>query len=228
MYAQSVERDTGFALGVMSLGYAYSTLGEQEKAVEYMQRYIRMAPDQPDPRASYADILVRAGRYDEALEQYRAALAIKADYWYAVREIGTVYLIKGRLHDAERQFEEAVRMLPPSMATEAGMLRLRGVLDIQRGHYGDAVALFRAAGAIDSSFINQAYPMALSPEQARTIRRSTRGHRQHLCGDRAAGADGDAVHGGVSSDACTGVHRRGETGYCEGGVHGGAGELPPH
>jgi tetratricopeptide (TPR) repeat protein len=162
LYAQSVQRDTGFALGVMSLGYAYSTLGEQEKAVEYMQRYIHMAPDQPDPRASYADILVRAGRYDEALEQYRAALAIKADYWYAVREIGTVYLIKGRLRDAERQFEEAMRMLPPNAATESGMLRLRGVLDIQRGRYGDAVARIRAAQIVDSSFINQAYQLAFA------------------------------------------------------------------
>jgi tetratricopeptide (TPR) repeat protein len=162
LYSQSVERDTGFALGVMSLGYTYSTLGEQERAVEYMQRYILMAPDQPDPRASYADILVRAGRYDEALEQYRAALTIKADYWYAVREIGTVYLIKGRLHEAERQFEDAVRMLPPSMATEAALLRLRGAVDIQRGTFEDALALFRAAQAIDSSYLNQSYPMALS------------------------------------------------------------------
>lgn len=161
-YAQSVERDSAFALGVMSLGYAYSTLGEQDRAVEYMQRYIRMAPDQPDPRASYADILVRAGRYEEALEQYRAALAIKPDYWYAVREIGTVYLIKGRLLDAERQFEEATHMLPPSSATESGMLRVRGVFDIQRGQYGDAVARLRAAVLVDSSHINGAYQLALA------------------------------------------------------------------
>lgn len=161
-YAQSVERDTGFALGVMSLGYAYSTLGEQDRAVEYMQRYIRMAPDQPDPRASYADILIRAGRYEEALEQYRAALAIKPDYWYAVREIGTVYLIKGRLRDAERQFDEAAHMLPPNAATESGMLRMRGVLDIQRGQFGDAVARLRAAQIVDSSFMNQAYQLAFA------------------------------------------------------------------
>jgi tetratricopeptide (TPR) repeat protein len=162
MYSQSVERDTGFTLGVMSLGYSCSILGEQDRAVEYMQRYIRMAPDQPDPRASYADILVRAGRYDEALEQYRAALTIKSDYWYAVREIGTVYLIKGRLRDAERQFENAVRMLPTSMATEAALLRSRGAVDLQRGKFDAALALFQAAQAIDSSYLNQSYPMALS------------------------------------------------------------------
>lgn len=162
MYERSVACDSGYALGVMSLGYAYSTLGQQEKAVAAMKWYIQMAPDQPDPRASYADILVRAGRYEEALEQYRAALAIRADYWYAVREIGTVYLIKGRLHDAEHQFEQSAHMLPAGTPIEAGMLRVRGVLDIQRGRYGDAVASLRAVLLVDSSFVNQAYQLALA------------------------------------------------------------------
>lgn len=162
MYAASVERDTGFALGVMSLGYTYSILGEQEKAVEFMQRYIRMAPNEPDPHASYADILVRAGRYDEALQQYREALEVKPDYWYAVREIGTVYQIQGRLRDAERQYEAAVKMLPPSMAAEAGLLRLRGALDLQRGRYDDAIALFHAARAVDANALEHAYALVIA------------------------------------------------------------------
>jgi len=153
LYSQGVKQDTGFALGIMSLGYAYSVLGEQKKAVEYMQRYIRMAPQEPDPLASYADLLMRAGQYDEALEQYQKALQVKPDYWYAVREIGTVYLVKGRLRDAERQFEEAVKLLPATMQSEAGLMRLRGVIDLQRGRYEDAIQLFRAVHAIDSTYV---------------------------------------------------------------------------
>ena len=76
MYEEGLKYDTAFALGMMSLGYAHSILGDQNKAVEYMQRYIRMAPQEADPLASYADILVRAGRYDEALEHYRKALTV--------------------------------------------------------------------------------------------------------------------------------------------------------
>lgn len=152
-YAEGVKRDTGFALGVMSLGYAYSILGDQDNAVAYMQRYIRMAPQEADPRASYADILVRAGRYDEALEQYRTSLELKPDYWYSVREIGSVYAIQGRLRDAEQQFEESMRLLPQNVMKEAGLLRLRAYLDNQRGAHEDAVAQLRASLVIDSSFI---------------------------------------------------------------------------
>jgi superkiller protein 3 len=153
LYSQGVKQDTGFALGIMSLGYAYSVLGDQKKAVEYMQRYIRMAPQEPDPLASYADLLMRAGQYDEALEQYQKALEVKPDYWYAVREIGTVYLVKGRLRDAERQFEEAVKLLPATMQREAGLMRLRGIIDLQRGRYEDAITLFQAVHAIDSTYV---------------------------------------------------------------------------
>jgi len=153
MYEEGLKYDTAFALGMMSLGYAHSILGDQDKAVEYMQRYIRMAPQEADPLASYADILVRAGRFDEALEQYRKALTVRPDYWYAVREIGTVYLIKGKLRDAERQFEMATKLLPVNTQSEANLLRLRAMVDLQRGSYEDAVAMYRAARAIDSSYV---------------------------------------------------------------------------
>jgi tetratricopeptide (TPR) repeat protein len=167
MYSDGFDRDTSFALNVMSLGYAHSVLGDQGKAVTYMQQYIRMAPMEPDPLASYADILMRAGRYDEALENYRKALTVKPDYWYAVREIGTVYLIKGRLREAEKQFEEAFRLLPSNPRMEAGMLKSRGVLDFQRGRYGDAIALFRASLAIDSTYLGVAGGLVSALAKAR-------------------------------------------------------------
>ena len=149
-YRKAVGADSEYAQAVMSLGYAYSTLGDQQKAVELMQRYIRLAPDAADPRASYADLLVRAGRYDEALEQYRKALELKPDYWYAVREIGTVYSILGRLKEAEEQFHRSLALLPPGPEIEAAHLVADASLDFKRGKYTEASAEFRRALGIDS------------------------------------------------------------------------------
>lgn len=149
-YEKAVGADSGYAQAVMSLGYAYSTLGNQQKAVELMQRYIRLAPDAADPRASYADLLVRAGRYDEALEQYRKALERKPDYWYAVREIGTVYSILGRLKEAEEQFHRSLSLLPPGPEIEAAHLVADASLDYKRAKYREASAQFRRALGIDS------------------------------------------------------------------------------
>jgi tetratricopeptide (TPR) repeat protein len=150
-YGKAVGADSGYAQAVMSLGYAYSTLGNQQKAVELMQRYIRLAPDAADPRASYADLLVRAGRYDEALEQYRKALELKPDYWYAVREIGTVYSILGRLKEAEVQFHRSLSLLPPGPEIEAAHLVADASLDNKRGKFREASARFLRALGIDSA-----------------------------------------------------------------------------
>ncbi len=156
-----LEADTGFSQAVMSIGYAYSTLGNQEKAVGYMQRYIRMAPDAADPRASYADLLVRAGRYQDALEQYRASLALKPDYWYAEQEIGRVYMTLGRLRAAEEQFDRMLRLLPDNGRHEAIRLRIRGFIALSRARREDAVILFRQSADRDSSLLNVGYGLCV-------------------------------------------------------------------
>lgn len=170
MYERAVQADTGFALGVMSLGYAYSNLGEQDKAVSYMQRYIRMAPDAADPRASYADILLRAGRYDDALEQYRISLLRKPDYWYAVRQIGIIYALQGRLLDAGREFDRSVDMVPAGPATIAVRARLFAYLELQRGAYEEAVRKSQQSIAVDSSLLGGAFNLAYALAKLKRFR----------------------------------------------------------
>jgi tetratricopeptide (TPR) repeat protein len=151
MYRRSIEVDTGFATGVMSLGYAYSSLGDQEKAVTYMQRYINMAPGAADPYASYADLLLRAGRYDEALEQYQRSLKEKPDYWYAFQQIGRIDIMLGQLKEGRRQVEHAMSLVPPTPVVRSAMVRLDGELALLRGQYPAAVALFEQVLTSDTA-----------------------------------------------------------------------------
>ena len=149
-YQKAVDADSNYAQAVMSLGYAYSSLGDQQKGLEQMQRYIRLAPDAADPRASYADLLVRAGRYDEALEQYQKSLELKPDYWYAIRETGNVYAILGRLEEAAQELHASLRLLPGGPSIEAQHLLVDGQLNMLRRKYEDAAEEFRGALRIDS------------------------------------------------------------------------------
>jgi tetratricopeptide (TPR) repeat protein len=132
-----------------------------------MQRYIRMAPDAADPRASYADLLVRAGRYQEALEQYRTSLALKPDYWYAEQEIGRVYMTLGRLRAAEEQFDRMLRLLPDNGRHEAIRLRVRGFIALSRAKWEDAVVLFRQSADRDSSLLNVSYGLCVALSRLR-------------------------------------------------------------
>jgi tetratricopeptide (TPR) repeat protein len=156
-YQQAAGVDTSCALAAMYLGYAYSKAGEQEKAIAQMERYIRLAPDAADPRASYADLLLRVGRYDEALEQYRKSLELKQDYWYSFRQIGYVYETLGRLNDAQRQYERAFALLPSNSQLQASHMAADAELEVQRGKYEAAVQLYTKALGVDSRNGNAAF-----------------------------------------------------------------------
>ncbi len=149
-YQRAVQADTGYALAVMTLGYAYSNIGDQDKAITQMQRYIQLAPKEPDPRASYADILLRAGRFDEALEQYRQSLVLKPDYWYAFQQIGTIDMIKGKLREAEEHFHQSMKMLPYNRQLEAAESGVEARLELLRGKTDIAAALYRKSLEIDT------------------------------------------------------------------------------
>lgn len=162
VYAKAAQGENAYPLAVMALGYAYSAIGEQEKALDAMQRYIELAPDAADPRASYADLLLRVGRYDEALEQYRTSLELKPDYWYAFGTIGRVYVLMGRLREAEEMFNRSHEFLPASRDQDAERLGSQAGLALARGNYKEAERLSREALRIDTTFGAGAARLALA------------------------------------------------------------------
>ena len=127
-----------------------------------MQRYIRLAPGLADPRASYADLLLRVGRYDEALEQYRASLELKPDFWYSFSQIGYIYSILGRLREAEEQMLKGVSSLPDHKMMNATRLTIAGNMDMSRGSYRQAEERYRIALDMDSTSYEAAYGLVLA------------------------------------------------------------------
>ncbi len=150
MYKKAIEADTSYAPAAMSLGYAYSTRGDERNAIDAMERYIRLVPDAADPRASFADILLRSGRYEEALHQYRKSLELKPDYWYAINRIGDVYAVLGRLNDASKQYKEGLSKMLSSDQTRANYLAANADLDMRRGNYENALRVFEQSLMLDS------------------------------------------------------------------------------
>jgi tetratricopeptide (TPR) repeat protein len=171
-YRRAIRIDTSYALAVMSLGYAYSSIGEQEKAVDQMERYIRMVPDAADPRASFADILMRVGRYDEALDQYKKSLELKPDYWYSANQIGGIYAQEGRLKKAAEQFQKGMESLPESQELKATHLAINGELNILRGAFKEAVAQFEEALRIDSLNSEAAYGLVIGFRKLKEFKRA--------------------------------------------------------
>lgn len=165
-YRKAAEADSAYAPAAMMLGYAYSSSNDHERALAEMERYIRLVPGAADPRASYADLLLRLGRYEEALEQYRLSLTLKPDYWYSFNQTGSIYAMLGRLRDAEAQFEKGFRSLPPGAHLEATHTATLAGLQLARGAYDEAIGLYLQALRTDSTALNAAYGLAYTLTRA--------------------------------------------------------------
>ena len=56
------------------LGYAYRQAGDYANAEQAFKKYIELIPNDPNPYDSYAELLLKMGKFDESIEQYRKAL----------------------------------------------------------------------------------------------------------------------------------------------------------
>jgi tetratricopeptide (TPR) repeat protein len=90
------------------LGYAYSGLGQHEKAISMMRRYVELLPYEPNPHDSYAELNRRAGHYDEALKHYGEALQILPTFTSSQLGIADTYALMGDQERARAEYDKAI------------------------------------------------------------------------------------------------------------------------
>jgi tetratricopeptide (TPR) repeat protein len=74
-----------------SLAYCYDALGEFDKSIESINRYIALAPDEPNPYDTRGDLYAFNGRIDDAIASYKKALELKPDF-YSNFKLGLLYI----------------------------------------------------------------------------------------------------------------------------------------
>lgn len=89
--------------------YTYANMREFDKAFVLMDRYVAALPHDANPNDSYAEILRMAGHYKEAIEHYRAALAINPEFYSSQFGIADTYLLMGEEAEARKQYEIGFR-----------------------------------------------------------------------------------------------------------------------
>ena len=75
-YRQATGIAEDFAPAYNIMGYAYRTAGRYAESEQAFKRYIELIPDDPNPYDSYAELLMKMGRFDESIGQYRKALEV--------------------------------------------------------------------------------------------------------------------------------------------------------
>ncbi|MEX2116795.1 MAG: tetratricopeptide repeat protein [Bacteroidota bacterium] len=105
-YQKVTQADPNYAPAHNLLGYANKTLGNYAEAEAAFKKYIELAPNSPNPPDSYAELLLKMGRFDESIQYYRKALEIAPSFTGALGGIGFNYIHKGDFSEARESFEE--------------------------------------------------------------------------------------------------------------------------
>jgi tetratricopeptide (TPR) repeat protein len=85
-YRKVLEIDSDYAPALNSLGYAARAAARYDVAEDAFRRYIDVLPSEPNPYDSYAEFLMKMGRFDESIVQYRKALEV--DPTFTASDIG--------------------------------------------------------------------------------------------------------------------------------------------
>ena len=104
-YRKATEINPSFSTAYNLLGYAYRQSGDLAGAEKSFQRYIELIPNDPNPYDSYAELLLKMGRFDESIVQYRKALAIDPNFLNAYQGIAMALLYQGKPKEASAELD---------------------------------------------------------------------------------------------------------------------------
>ncbi len=104
-FTQSVKLDKNYAPAYNNIGYANITLGKYADAEAAFKTYIKLIPKNPNPYDSYAELLMKTGKYDESIIQYNKALATDPTFLNSYRGMGNDYAYKGDYTKAQESYQ---------------------------------------------------------------------------------------------------------------------------
>jgi tetratricopeptide (TPR) repeat protein len=107
-YRRAVEIDPLSKDVYNALAYLYQDLDEFDNAMWAITQYINLAPDEPNPYDSRAEMYAQDGKLDQAIESYQKALAIDPEFHMSRVGLGHMYLFKRDYEEARKTYQVLV------------------------------------------------------------------------------------------------------------------------
>ena len=116
-----------FALPNNSLGYSYSGMKNYAESEKAFKKYAELVPDNPNPLDSYAELLMKTGKFDESIATYRKALEKDPHFYFSHLGIAANYLYKEKPDDAEAQLKKMYESAPDDFTRRNALFGLMTV-----------------------------------------------------------------------------------------------------
>ena len=99
-YRRATAINPKFSQPYNQLGYALRSLERYDEAEQAFKTYVELIPGDPNPYDSYAELLMKRGRFAESIEQYRKALAQNANFASSYIGIANDQIFLGKPQEA--------------------------------------------------------------------------------------------------------------------------------
>jgi tetratricopeptide (TPR) repeat protein len=97
---------------INNMAYNYADLRQYDKAIVFMAKYAASLPGDPNPEDSYAEILRLAGRFEQSIQHYRAALKIDPKFYSSQFGIADTYSLMGKQARAREEYKKGFEKFP--------------------------------------------------------------------------------------------------------------------
>ena len=117
-FVKATTINPSFSQPYNQLGYAYRFIEKYGEAEKTFKKYTELIPDDPNLYDSYAELLMKRGRFEESIKMYQKALSIDSNFVASYIGIGNDYQFMGRPEDARAAFTkiDTVAAIPASTA----------------------------------------------------------------------------------------------------------------
>lgn len=135
---QATEIAPDFSGPYNNLGYLYRQVEDYPSAEQAFKKYIELIPSDPNPHDSYAELLLKMGRFDDSIAEYHKSLGINPKFFASEFGIASDLLYEGKHDAAVKELEQM-----ESSADSDGNRRLAyfgmAVVNTDRGRFADAI-----------------------------------------------------------------------------------------
>lgn len=162
LYPQSAQESAVLPRHALELQQA----GDFTAAADAYRTFLKAHPDDADALSNLGVVLVRLGRYDEAIQEYEAAEHLRPGDWRIKLNLALAYRKSGRLKEAAAKLEELHSLAP--QVKQISLLLADS--DLQLGDNNRVIALLQPLESADPSDLATAYMLGTALIRERRIK----------------------------------------------------------
>ncbi len=133
-YESALRLKPAYGQAHFNFGVALAASGDLAQAVTHFDAAFRILPPDASAHLSVAALLGRDPKYaDRAIAEYETALQLNPDLFNAHNDVAVLYAKAGKLGDAARHLEAAVKLEPNNATARENLQAVEAAIAAQRG-----------------------------------------------------------------------------------------------